>query len=88
MIFEKLLGLGKRVIIYEFFDPSHTDNDKIRGRGGYFTTKEWIIIFEYLSRNYKVEFIQPERFHLDKETLDRVEPMLRQVDCICFYIED
>ena len=87
-IFEKLLGLGIRVIIYEYFDPSHTDNDKIRGRGGYFTTKEWIIIFEYLSRKYKVEFIQPERFHLDKETLDRVEPMLRQVDCICFYIED
>jgi hypothetical protein len=87
-IFEKLLGLGKRVIIYEYFDPSHTDNDKIRGRGGYFTRKEWKIMFEYLSRKHKVEFIQPERFHLDKETLGRVEPMLKQVDCICFYIED
>jgi len=88
VIFEKLLDLGKRVIIYEYFDSSRTDNDKIRGRGGYFTMKEWKRILEYLSSKCKVEFIQPEQFHLDKETLDRFEPMLRQVDCICFYIED
>jgi len=88
VIFEKLLGLGKRVIVYEFFDPNDIDNDKIRGRGGYFTTKEWMDIFGCLSRNYEVEFIKPERFHLDKEALDRVESILRQVDCICFYIEE
>lgn len=88
MIFEKLLGLGKRVIIYEYFNASQTDNDKIRGRGGYFTTKEWRRILAYLFGNYKVEFIRPERFQLDKETLDRVEPMLRRVDCICFYVEE
>lgn len=87
VIFEKLLGLGKRVIVYESFDPNDIDNDKIRGRGGYFTTKEWLDIFECLSRNYEVEFIRPEIFHFDKEALDRVESILRQVDCICFYVE-
>jgi hypothetical protein len=88
MIFEKLLGLGKRVIIYECFDPNATDNDKIRGRGGYFTTKEWMDIFEYLSGNYEVKFIRPQHFHLDKEALDRVKLILRQVDDVCFYVEE
>jgi hypothetical protein len=88
VIFKKLLGLGKRVIIYEFFDPSDIDNDKIRGRGGYFTTKEWRRILEYLSGKYKVEFIRPEQFHLDKETINRVDSILRQVGCICFYVEE
>jgi hypothetical protein len=87
VIFEKLLGLGKRVIIYEFFDPSDTDNDKIRGRGGYFTTKEWRRIFEYLSGKYKVKFIRPKQFPLNKETLNKAYSILRQVDCICFYVE-
>jgi hypothetical protein len=88
VIFQKLLGLGKRVIIYEFFDPSATDNDKIRGRGGYFTTKEWKDIFKHLSGKYKVEFIRPQQFPLNKETLDRVDSILRQVDCVCFYMEE
>ncbi len=87
-IFEKLLGLGKRVIIYEFFDASDTDDDKKRGRGGYFTPKEWKQIFnDLLSGKYEVEFIRPEKFHLDKETLNNVDSILRQVDIICFYVE-
>jgi hypothetical protein len=87
-IFDKLLKLGKRVIVYEAFSAQHKDNDNVRGRGGYFTPTELGRMFMYLSAKYKVEFIQPEPFHLDKETLDRVEPMLRQVDCICFYVEE
>ena len=86
-IFKDLLQLGNRVIIYEFFDPNDTDNDKIRGRGGYFTTKEWMDIFECLSRNYEVVFIRPEPFPLKKQELDKVEAMLRRVDTICFYVE-
>jgi hypothetical protein len=87
VIFDKLPGLGKRVIIYEFFDPSDTDDDKIRGRGEYFTTKEWRRIFDYLSGQHKVEFINPQQFHLSKETLNKVDSILRQVDSICFYVE-
>ena len=88
VIFEKLLGLGKRVIVYESFDPNDIDDDKIRGRGGYFTTKEWMDIFECLSRNYEVVFIRPEPFPLEKQALDKVEAMLRRVDTICFYVEE
>lgn len=88
-LFENLLRLGERLIIYEFFDPSDTDNDKIRGRGGYFTREEWKEIFKYLSdEKYKVKFIRPQQFHLDKETINRADSILRQVDCICFYVEE
>jgi len=87
-VFEKLLELGKRVIIYEFFDPTTTDDDKIRGRGGYFTTKEWKRIFEYLLGKYKVEFTRPKKFTLDKNTLNNIDSVLRQVDVICFYVEE
>lgn len=87
-IFEKLFRLGKRVIIYEFFDASDKDDDKKRGRGGYFTMKEWMQIFEHLSEKYKVEFIRPELFPLKKQELDKVEAMLRRVDTICFYVEE
>jgi len=87
-IFEKLLKLGKRVIIYEFFDPNVTDNDKIRGRGGYFTTREWKETFKHLYEKYKVEFVRPKKFRLDKETLNKVDSILRQMDCICFYVEE
>ena len=66
-IFERLLELGERVIIYEYFDPSETDDDKIRGRGGYFIVDEWKRIFRYLSKNYKVKFIRPKEFQLQKE---------------------
>jgi len=89
VIFEKLLRLGKRVIIYEFFDPNDTDDDKVRGRGGYFTTKEWMDIFEYLlSKKHEVAFIRPEPFSLKERALAEVEAMLRRVDTICFYVEE
>jgi hypothetical protein len=87
VIFAKLLALGKRVIIYEFFDPSVEDDDKIRGRGGYFTPKEWIRIFRHLSDNYTVEFIKPCKFQLRRDALDDDMPILRKVDCICFFVE-
>ena len=41
-VFDRLLELGKRVIVYEAFYPQDKDDDKERGRGGYFTTKEWM----------------------------------------------
>jgi len=86
-IFRALLELGKRVIVYESFDPNARDNDKVRGRGGYFTTKEWKETFKNLSERYRVEFITPLRCHLDKKGLDSLTATLRQVDCICFYVE-
>jgi hypothetical protein len=87
-IFERFFKLGERVIIYEFFDPSETDNDKIRGRGGYFPRREWKQIFEYLSNEkYKVKFIRPKKFPLNKDTLNKVYSMLRKVDTVCFYVE-
>jgi len=85
--FERLLQLGKRVIVYEWFDPSEEDDDKVRGRGGYFTTEEWHKIFCHLSENYRVEVIEPLRCHLDKGEIEKVMAKLRQVDCICFYVE-
>jgi len=86
-IFKRLLELGKRVIVYESFYPHEKDDDKVRGRGGYFTTNEWIQILRHLSENYKVEFIVPLRCHLDNKALDKMISKLRQVDCICFYVE-
>ena len=86
-IFKILLELGKRVIVYECFLPHEEDDDKVRGRGGYFTIKEWRRIFSHLSENYRVEFIEPLRCHLGKKELDEMIAKLRQVDCICFYVE-
>jgi hypothetical protein len=86
-IFERLLQLGSRVKIYEWFDPTEKDDDKVRGRGGYFTTKEWEQTLYHLSKNYKVEFFRPDRFHLEEEELENVTAKLKQVDCICFYVE-
>jgi hypothetical protein len=86
-VFDRLLELGNRVIVYEAFYPQDKDDDKVRGRGEYFTAKEWTGILRYLSNNYKVEFIRPEQFSLNKKTFSRIEPILRQVDCICFYVE-
>ena len=87
-IFDRLLELGERVIVYESFFPQDKDNDKVRGRGGYFATKEWIETFKYLSGKHRVEFIRPQQFHLNKETLNKVDLILKQVDCICFYVEE
>lgn len=86
-IFTGLLELGKRVIVYECFLPQEKDDDKIRGRGGYFTINEWRQIFSHLLENYKVEFIKPLKFHLDEKELKKMVAKLRQVDCICFYVE-
>jgi len=86
-IFKRLSELGKRVIVYECFHPHDKDDDKIRGRGGYFTIKEWRRIFSHLSENYRVEFIEPLRCHLDQKEVDKVIAKLRQVDCVCFYLE-
>jgi hypothetical protein len=86
-IFEELLELGNRVIIYETFFPQEKDEDKVRGRGGYFTTKEWEKILAVISDKYKVEFITPIRCHLDNKELENVIAKLRQVDYVCFYVE-
>lgn len=86
-VFERLFRYGKRVIVYEAFYPHEEDDDKVRGRGGYFTTREWEQIFRYLLGNYRVEFIKPVRCHLNKKKLKKIIAKLRQVDCICFYAE-
>jgi hypothetical protein len=86
-IFDRLLELGTRVIIYESFDPNAKDDDKVRGRGAYFTREELTDVFSHLSNGYSVQFIRPEKFLLTQETVDKVEPMLREVDDICFYVE-
>jgi len=89
-IFEKLLSLGERVIIYESFDATEEDLDKTRGRGEYFTKNELLQIFKYLldTEKYQVKFIRPQNFNLDRTISDKIEQMLRQVDVICFYVED
>ena len=88
-IFERLLCLGKRLIVYEWFDSGAEDNDKVRGRGRYFTTNEWKQIFGFLekSEKYRVKLIQPSRLHLDKEGLREMDTILRQVDTLCFYVD-
>jgi hypothetical protein len=86
-IFEKLLGLGERVIIYETYFPQEEDEDKVRGRGGYFTREEWNRIFKHLSKTYEVKFIRPKQFQLKKEILNNVDSVLRKMDYICFYVE-
>lgn len=45
------------------------------------------VILNLLER-YRVEFITPLRCHLDKKGLDSLTATLRQVDCICFYVEE
>ena len=89
IIFERLLCLGKRVIVYEAFYPGSKDEDKERGRGGYFTTNEWKQVFRFLvkSENYRVELIQPSRFNLDSEGLKKMDKILREIDTLCFYVE-
>jgi hypothetical protein len=86
-IFKRLLELGERVIVYEWFDPNEEDPDKVRGRGGYFTVKEWKQMLKSLSEKYRVEFFRPLRCHLDEKGLDEIIAKLRQIDCICFYVE-
>lgn len=90
-IFDRLFRLGKRVIVYEAFYPQDKDIDKVRGRGGYFTIKEWEQIFSYLLINHNVKLIRPTKYapdskDLEKE-LEKIKAKLRQVDYICFYVE-
>jgi hypothetical protein len=86
-IFDRLLELGDRVIIYEWFDPNENDDDQVRGRGAYFTRYELADMFKHLSDGYRVQFIRPEEFLLTEETAYKVEPILKEVDEICFYVE-
>lgn len=88
VVFNRLFELGKRVIVYEYFDPTETDDDKQRGQGGYFTAKEWARIFRYLSENFEVQFIRPKRLLIDKKAFCEIAPILRQVDTLCFYLEN
>jgi hypothetical protein len=88
VIFPRLLELGCRVLIYECYAPDEEDDDKIRGRGGYFTVKEWKRMFRYLAEKRKVHFIRPQQFILNKQTLSNLDPTLRKVDTLCFYVED
>jgi len=87
-IFKDLLRYGKRVIVYEFYDSTIEDDDKVRGRGGYFTRNEWNKIFKKISVKYIVKFITPQKFHLDQKKLKRIDSILRKVDDICFYVEE
>lgn len=85
-IFKLLLQYGERVIIYEAY-PQGDDDDKVRGRGGYFTKKEMKHMFEHLSEHYRVEFIKPLKYRLTKSKLKEIESKFRQVDYVCFYVE-
>jgi hypothetical protein len=86
-VFDRLLNLGQRVIVYEWFDPNEEDKDKVRGRGGYFTADEWTRIFGYLIGKYRVEFVRPQHFTLDTDTMQSIGSMLRKTDTLCFYVE-
>ena len=106
-IFKCLSKLGERVVVYECFYPHEKDKDKVRGRGGHFTTEEWRDLFYHLlARNdatkCEVKFIRPRKGDLHKALRNdkeeelllgeekeetRLDKVLRQVDCICFYIE-
>jgi len=86
-VFEDLLGLGDRVIVYEAFYPHEEDDDKVRGRGGYFTVEEWKQVFEHLSEKYDVQFIKPKKYRLGKSKMEKVKSELRKVDFACFYVQ-
>ena len=87
-VFSKLLELGKRVVVYESFAPDEEDEDKIRGRGGFFSAKEWKRIFNHLLSKYEVKFIRPQLFLSKDEILSNLDLILREMDTICFFIED
>ncbi len=86
-VFSKLLEIGKRVVVYESFAPHEEDVDKTRGRGGYFTLKEWKQIFNHLINKYEVRFTRPRLFLSNDEILSNRDSILREVDTICFYVE-
>lgn len=86
-IFKRLLELGKRVVVNEFFNSTEPDDDKERGQGGYFTANEWVRIFRYLSENYEVQLVRPKWLQIGKNESCKIEPIVRQVDTLCFYVE-
>jgi len=86
-IFKRLFQYGERVIVYEAFCPEEDDDDKVRGRGGYFTIEEWKQIFKHLSGHYRIEFIKPFKYRLAESKLKKIESEFRQVDFVCFYVE-
>jgi len=86
-IFKRLLELGKRIVVNEYFNATETDDDKERGQGGYFTTNEWTKIFTHLSENYKVQLVRPKWLHFGKKESHQIESIIRQIDTLCFYVE-
>ena len=52
-IFKRLLELGKRVGVNEYFNATETDDDKERGQGGYFTASEWLEYSGISLENYE-----------------------------------
>lgn len=90
-IFDRLFELGERVTVYEAFYPHEKDIDKVRGRGGHFTIKEWERIFSYLLKNHNVKLIRPTKYRPSskdlKKELEKIEAKLRQIDYICFCVE-
>lgn len=67
------------------------DIDTVRGRGKYFTIKEWERIFSYLLKNHNVKLIRPTNYRPSskdlKKELEKIEAKLRQIDYICFCVE-
>jgi len=86
-VFEDLLRYGERVIVYEFYDSTIEDDDKMRGRGGYFTKNEWNETFKEIRGKYIVKFVTPQEFSLDQKKPKQIDSILRKVDTICFYVE-
>ena len=87
-IFCDLLRFGKRVIIYEFYDSTVKDDDKVKGRGGYLTKNEWNDIFKAILRKYVVNFVIPQKFNLDQKRPEEIDSLLKKGDAICFYVEE
>jgi len=86
-IFERFFQYGEKVIVYEWYDPNATDDDKVRGKGGHFTIAEWNEILTYLSTNYRVELFKPKRCHLTDKELGNAMEEIRLRDDICFCVE-
>jgi hypothetical protein len=54
-----LLFSGREPLFTSIFYPDAEDDDKVRGRGVYFTADEWKRIFGHLCGSYRVEFVRP-----------------------------
>jgi hypothetical protein len=87
-IFERLLELGKRVVVNEYYNATEPDDDKERGQGGYFTANEWVRVFRYLSENYVVQLVRPKWLLIGKNESYLIESIVRQVDTLCFYVQN